>query len=208
MQTEFLPQKDLRSIKAFSHGGTSLKKRRKVQRPLFPNKVIHVVFKSSKARGEMSFYNHKQFISALLKSKSRKFFIEIKDWVNMGNHLHLKVICKDTHKMGQFLKSVSSLIARHITKARKGHRFGKFWDGLVYTRIILTKFEELGLRGYFEANHREREYGYSEREAYRKRFNQFLYRLKKTKAREGPLKKLARKIIKEHDQAQMQMILT
>ncbi len=124
----------------------------------------------------------------------------------MGNHLHLKVVCKDTARMGQFLKSVSTLIARHITGARRGKKFGKFWDGLVYTRVLLTRFEELGLKGYFEANHREREHGYKEREEYLKRFNQFLYRLKRSKAREGPLKKLARRIIKAQDQAQTQML--
>lgn len=187
MQLCLTPQNDLRTIKKATHGGVSLKKRRKLARPLIPGCVTHVVFKSSKAKGNLSFYTHKKVVADLLKSKSKKFFIEILDWVNMGNHLHLKVRFKDKKRFGQFLKSFSSLVARSITKAKKGNPFGKFWDGLVYTRVLLTKLEELGLKGYFEGNHRERELGYKQREEYLKRFNQFLYRLRQTKARAGPL---------------------
>lgn len=187
MQLQFLPQKDLRTIKAASHGGVSLKKRRKIARPLIPGCVTHVVFKSSKAKGKLSFYTHKHTVSKLLKEKSKKFFIEILDWVNMGNHLHLKVRFKDKKRFGQFLKSFAAMLARSITQAKKGNPFGKFWDGLVFTRVLLSKIEELGLKGYFEGNHRQRELGYLQREEYLKRFNQFIYRLKQTKARAGPL---------------------
>ena len=85
--------------------------------------------------------------------------------------------------MGQFLKSFAATLARQITGARKGKVFGKFWDGLVYTRVLMTKLEALGLRAYFEGNHRERELGYQERERYLKQFNQFIYRLKNVRAK-------------------------
>jgi REP element-mobilizing transposase RayT len=172
----------LQQIKSRSFGGEKLKKRRKTKRPLIPGKIHHVVFKSSKAKGPLSFYAHKIFISRLLKEKSQKFFVEIQDFVNMGNHLHLKVRFKDRHRFGQFLKSIAGTLARHITGAKKGQSFGRFWDGLVFTRILVSSFEELGLKGYFEGNHRQRELGYSEREQYLKRFNEFLYRLRAQKS--------------------------
>lgn len=150
---------------------------------MLPGFITHVVFKFSKAKGNLSVYTHKKIVAELLKLKSKKFFVEIIDWVNMGNHLHLKVKFKDKKRFGQFLKSFAGTLARAITQAKKGNPFGRFWDGLVYTRILLTKFEELGLKGYFEANHRERELGQKEREFYLTRFNQFLYRLKQKKAR-------------------------
>ncbi|HWU43519.1 MAG TPA: transposase [Bdellovibrio sp.] len=183
MQLDLIPQKDLPTIKALSLGGTSLKTRRKIERPLFPGKITHVVFKSSKAKGDLSFYKNKVLVEKLLREKSKKFFIEIIDWVNMGNHLHLKVRFKDKKRMGQFLKSFSATLARAITGARKGIKFGKFWDGLVYTRTLLTESEELGLSGYFEGDHRQRELSYREQERYLRSFNQFLYRLKRVKAR-------------------------
>ncbi len=183
MQLNLIPKTDLRAIKGFSLGGSSLKKRRKIKRPLINGLPTHVVFKSSKARGALSFYAHKKLVALLLKEKSRKFYIEVLDWVNMGNHLHLKIRFKDRKYVGKFLKSFSATLARKITGAKKGIRFGKFWDGLVYTRILSSKLEELGIRGYFEANHRQRELGYEERELYLKRFNQFLYRLRRVRAK-------------------------
>lgn len=170
-------------MKALSLGGSSLKKRRKIKRPLINGLATHVVFKSSKAKGDLSFYRHKKLVAKLLSEKSRKFYIEIQEWVNMGNHLHLKIRFKDRKYVGMFLKSFSATLARKITGAKKGNRFGKFWDGLVYTRVLSSKLEELGIKGYFEANHRQREYGYADREMYLKRFNQFLYRLRRKRAK-------------------------
>jgi hypothetical protein len=96
--------------------------------------------------------------------------------------LHLKVRFKDKVRFKNFLRTFAALLARKITKAHRGNPFGIFWDGLAYTRILLTSFDELGLRGYFEANHRQRELGYAERLRYLNNFNQFLYRLKTTRA--------------------------
>lgn len=185
-QINLLSSEELRpklsEIKARSFGGTSLKKRRKVRRPLLTGNVHHVVFKSSKAKGRLSFYAHKPLVKRLLEEKSRRFFVQIQDFVNMGNHLHLKVKFKDAKRFQQFLKSFSALLAREITGAKKGNPFGKFWDGLVFTRVLMTRFEELGLRGYFTGNHLQKEVGYREREEYLRHWNQFLYRLKRERA--------------------------
>ncbi|GIL17897.1 MAG: hypothetical protein BroJett040_16480 [Oligoflexia bacterium] len=182
MQLDLLPQKDLRSIKARSFGGSSLKKRRKVARPLREGLIHHVVFKSRKAQGQLSFYTHKKLVHSLLKERSHKFFVEILDWVNMGNHLHLKVKFKDKKRFQNFLRTFAAILARKITGAHRGKEFGKFWDGLVFTRVLTSKYEELGLAGYFEGNHRQRELGYHERDRYLTQWNQFLYRLRQRRA--------------------------
>jgi REP element-mobilizing transposase RayT len=185
-QLDLIPAETLKTLKSRTFGGSSLKKRRKVARPLKEGLIHHVVFKSSKAQGPLSFYTHKHLVHSLLKQKTKKFFVEVLDFVNMGNHLHLKMRFQDKKRFQQFLKSFSALVARKITGAKKGFKFGRFWDGLVYTRIILSSFEELGLKGYFEANHRQRELGYKERELFLKRFNEFLYRLKQRRATSTP----------------------
>ncbi|GIL18533.1 MAG: hypothetical protein BroJett040_22840 [Oligoflexia bacterium] len=191
MQLNLIPQSDLRAIKARSFGGSSLKKRRKVARPLREGLIHHVVFKSRKAVGKYSFYTHKKLVRALLKERSQKYFVEILDFVNMGNHLHLKVRFKDKKRFQNFLRTFAALLARKITGAHRGRKLSlsrtegksKFWDGLVFTRILTSKIEELGLRGYFEGNHRQRELGYQERENYLTQWNQFLYRLRQRKAK-------------------------
>jgi REP element-mobilizing transposase RayT len=181
-QLPLIPQKNLRQIKAYSFGGVSLKKRRKVARPLVEGLIHHVVFKSSKAQGSLSFYQNKKIVQSLLKERSKKFFIEILDFVNMGNHLHLKVRFKDKKRFQNFLRTFAALVARKITGSHRSNSFGRFWDGMVFTRVLTSKLEELRLKGYFEGNHRERELGYRERETYLKQFNQFIYRLRRRRA--------------------------
>jgi REP element-mobilizing transposase RayT len=181
-QLSLIPQQDLRFVKAMSFGGSKLKKRRKTARPLIPGAIHHVVLKSSKAVGSLSLYKNKNMTTALLKERSKKYFVEIIQWVNMGNHLHLKVRFKSRQNFQNFLRTFTAILARKITGAHRSKSFGRFWDGLAFTRIITTKFEELGLRAYFEANHRQRELGYFARTEYLKSFNQFLYRLKQRRA--------------------------
>lgn len=182
MQKNLLPKNEMKNYKRYTHGGVSLKKRRKVERPLYNKRITHTVFKSSKAVGSLSFYKHRGLISNELNRLKKRFFIEVLDFVNMGNHLHLKVRFRDKDRFKKFLKAFAGVVARKITGARKGRKFGRFWDGLVYTRVLFSSFEEYGLKGYFEANHRQREYGYEERVLYLKRFNQYLYRLKAMRA--------------------------
>ncbi len=177
-----MAKNEMKYYKRYTHGGVNLKKRRKVERPLFNKKITHTVFKSSKAVGEYCMFKHRNLVANELNRLKKRFFIEILDFVNMGNHLHLKVRFRDKSMFKKFLKAFAGVLARKITGARKGKRFGRFWDGLVYTRVLFSPLEELGLRGYFEANHRQREYGYEERSLYLKRFNQYIYRLKATRA--------------------------
>jgi REP element-mobilizing transposase RayT len=181
-QQSLIPKSELKCIKKNTHGGVSLKKRRKTARPLIPGAITHVVLKSSKARGDLCFYKNKRIVHSLLKERAQKFFVEIIDYVNMGNHLHIKARFKDRKRFQNFLRTFSGLLARKLTKAHRGTKFGRFWDGLAYTRVLLSKIEELGLRIYFEGNHRQRELGYDQRTQYLKSWNQYLYRLRATRA--------------------------
>ena len=182
-QLDLLNKDALRYAKSWSHGGQSLKNRRKVARPLVPGKITHVVFKSSKAVGKLSFLTHSAKVNARLKERAKRFHVRIHDWVNMGNHLHLKVSCKDRNKLGLFLRTFAGLLARDLTGAHKGTRFGRFWDGLVYTRVLHSSLEELGLRSYFEGNHRQREMGTLGRESYLDAWNSYLRRLRSVRAK-------------------------
>lgn len=182
IQMTFQNKAELKFIKSWSHGGLSLKKRRKTRRPLLPKKKIHVVFKSKKATGALSLLAHQKLINRLLTERGKKYFVTIHEKVNMGNHLHLKVSCQDIKMFQNFLRTFAAILARKITGAHRANSFGRFWDGLVFTRVLHSSLEELGLRGYFEANHRERELGPQSREAYLNSFNSFIRRLKSVRA--------------------------
>ena len=178
MQLSLLGKNELRYVKSWSHGGVALKNRRKTKRPLVPNKVTHVVFKSSKAKGSLSFYTHKLKVQNRLKERSKKYLVNILDCVNMGNHIHLKVKFKNADNFKNFLRTFAALLARDITGANKNKAFGKFWDGLVFTRVLHSTLEELGLKGYFEANRKQRTFSYAERERFLGEFNKFIMKLK------------------------------
>ncbi len=159
------------------HGGLGSKNHRKLERPLSTKKWIHLVLKSDKATGQLSFLksSNQIFIRQLLQSKAQKFGVRIADFANVGNHLHLKIRVSSRENFRKFLKSVTSVIARKVTGARKGKPFGRFWQGLAFTRILTSRLEELNLKGYIEANRRE-VISPRAREEFLKKFNQWVYK--------------------------------
>lgn len=160
------------------HGGLQTKGHRKLERPLSTTRPIHLVLKSHKAKGELSFLTHKNkpFIESLIKEKAKKFGVRISEFVNVGNHLHLKIRITSRERFQKFLKSITTLIARKITGARRGITFGKFWQGQAFTRVLNSKFEELNLYGYIKANKIEAVDSKAAREEYLKKFNAWVYR--------------------------------
>lgn len=162
------------------HGGAETKGHRKNYRPLAEKKWIHLVLKSQKAKGSWSFLTPKNqiLIRQILKEKAQKWGVQIAEIVNVGNHLHVKLKFKYREGFQNFLRSVTSLIARRITTARRGVKTGKFWQGLAFTRVLKTRLEEVQLRGYFDANRMQAQKGLKAREEFLDKFNAWVYRLR------------------------------
>ncbi len=163
------------------HGGSSSHGRRKLERPLGRKNWIHLVLKSDKAVGKSSLLNapNKIAVQKILKDKARKFGVSIADEANVGNHIHLKIRITSRDGFQKFLKAVTTLIARKVTGARKGKPFGRFWQGLAYTRVLKSYTEELNLKGYFNANRAEAALGPEARERILKAFNRWVYHERK-----------------------------
>jgi hypothetical protein len=163
-------QADLFKIKAdkTTHGGSLALGKRKAKRPFIPKRPVHLVMRSSKARGEWSFLrsSNSKKIHAIIQRQGKKHHVKIYEYVNVGNHLHMKVRGYSREKFQAFLISVTALIARAITGAKKGHGKGKFWDALAFTRILKTSFEEKHLAKYFRANELEARFGKEIREIF------------------------------------------
>lgn len=151
-----------------THGGEKSKGKRKLKRPLATKKWIHLTLKSNVAKGKLSMLaaNNVKWIDTLVKAKANKFGVEIKELVNMGNHLHFQIRIANREKFQNFLRSITNLIARYVTGARKGKRFGKFWSSLAYTRVLTSSFEVWGLRDYLTGNRVERQHGFTARESF------------------------------------------
>jgi hypothetical protein len=162
-----------------SYGGNT-KGKRKIARPVSTKKWSHLVLKSNKAKGSLSLLSpgHSAKVKYIIRKQSFKHGVQISDFVNMGNHLHLKVRPHSRAGFQKFLKSTTAMIARAVTGAKKGFKFGRFWDGLAFTRVIQSGYELFQLKGYFKANRVESKKGYQERLAYLNAFNGWLKSLR------------------------------
>lgn len=160
------------------HGGVKTRGHRKLERPLSTKNWIHLILKSDKAKGPLSFLlpKNKQIIQSILRKKSKKFGVTLADGANVGNHLHLKIKIQNRESFQKFLKSVTCLIARQVTGACRGKKFGRFWQGLAFTRVLTSSLEELNLKGYINANRIQAGRGEKARESFLQNFNAWVYR--------------------------------
>jgi hypothetical protein len=145
-----------------AHGGGLNTGKRKLDRPLSTKRPIHITLRSTQARGAWSFLGFKNriYVENIIKKQARKFGVVIQDFANVGNHLHIKSRAGSREGFQSFLRSVTCMIARKITRARRGHKLkNKFWDDLAFTRVLSSYREELNLRGYFTANRIEADRG-------------------------------------------------
>ncbi len=137
-------------------GGSSLKGNPKVKRPFSKKHCIHLILKSSRAKGRCSFLHvkNKKTIDALVRRLAKKCGVQIKDYVNVGNHLHILFKCSHRIYMIRFLKSVAGLIPRKILNCEKGSELGySFWDARPFTKIIALGYRPFQvIRKYFDKN--------------------------------------------------------
>ena len=126
-QKDFFDSKSEHLANRMSHGGEASKGRRKLVRPLDRNKPVHVIFKSSLAKGQYNLLNVRRRlkIDALIRQPAKKFAIKIHRTENVGNHIHFVLSFAKRGGIQSFLRTVPALIARLVTGARRGKAFGK-----------------------------------------------------------------------------------
>lgn len=176
-----LKRSDLSGLKGrTTHGGVPTKGQRKLARPFSSKKWTHLILKSNRAKGNWSLLKpaNKIFIEALIHEKAKKFGVLVDRFVNVGNHIHLKLKCSSKRNFQRFLKALTCLIARFVTKAKRGNPVGPFWQGLAFTRVLKSYFEEKQLLGYLDGNEIEALFGSKARESFLSTFNQWLYQFR------------------------------
>jgi REP element-mobilizing transposase RayT len=126
-------------------------------RPFDPKQALHLVLISSQARGLRSMLhpNRRPQIQALLETIAKKCGVKVLNYANVGNHLHLLVVCQQRRLFRAFLREFGGAVAQFMTGARKGAP-GKFWDQPPYTRIVtwghhIRNLEQYFIRNLFEA---------------------------------------------------------
>lgn len=153
-QASFLPKLRL------DHGGEIRKGKRKIARPFTHKNAIHVVFRSRKARGQLSLLTpeNEKRVERLLNRIAQRHHIKVYRFVNVGNHLHLLIKAESRkydhakRDFQRFLKQFAGEVAFQVTGARKGESKGGFWEKLVYSRIVQWGREYDGLKDYLVKN--------------------------------------------------------
>lgn len=99
--------------------------RRKMMRPLDTKRAVRLVMKSSYARGAMSFTAATNFtkVAHIIDQRAKEFGVKVHRREIMSNHIHVVASFKNRVAFQNFLRTVTALIARTITGARKGRPF-------------------------------------------------------------------------------------
>jgi len=123
-------------------GGSLLKNSNaKIKRTLDSNKCLHIVLRSSLAKGSRSMLNqnNKGKVYKIIQTQAKKVGIKIYRYANVGNHLHLLIKFSKRRFYIRFIRSITGLIARQILKAEKNNaasNIKKFWDQRPFSRIV------------------------------------------------------------------------
>lgn len=139
-------------------GGSHVTGKRKGGRPVVTKRPMHLVLKSSIARGKYSLLHKRntKFISKLAASLFSRWSVRIFEFSNNGNHLHLLIQARDRKGFRGFVRGLSAMTVRHVTGCEKGRPFGKkFWDAIPFTRVIAWGRSFLVAKNYVVQNQME-----------------------------------------------------
>jgi REP element-mobilizing transposase RayT len=135
-----------------AHGGGKKQGRRKTARPISTKTPMHLVLRSSRARGEWSLLRKQSEVESELHKTAKKFRIRVYKLANVGNHLHLLVQARRREDFQNFLRVFTQGVVFLVTRARKGNPIGKFWDKLAFSRVVDWGTDWRGMLTYLEKN--------------------------------------------------------
>ena len=183
------PQLSLLEKKPLAYGGDLLKTRkgRRGGRPLETKSTIHLVLRSTKAKGDWSFKKPKneRAIQAIVNKFAHKYQIKVISLANVGNHLHCHIKLNKLWTYKPFIRAITSAIAMAVTGVNRwtkkdlqlsqsnsgasGHSIKesptqKFWDNRPFTRVVRSLKALLTLKDYIRINELEG-FGYRRDEA-------------------------------------------
>ncbi len=173
-----MKQQSLLKPQRSDHGG-SLKHPQKRRRPLSTSQSMHIVLRSSKARGKFSFKKYQKSIDQILMTFANKYYVQILSYANVGNHIHLHIKLFKRKFYAPFIRAVTAAIMIKVTgfsKWNKKPEGFRFWDHRPFSRIASGFKAFLHLTDYIQINKEEAK-GLSREQA---RHNVFLKRLKPT----------------------------
>jgi REP element-mobilizing transposase RayT len=134
------------------HGGAIRAGKRKLSRPIDPKRAMHLVMRAEVAKNRLSLLPHARAIETLARRLAKRYRVRIYRYVNAGNHIHAIVRPNKRKGLQDFLRVFAGKVAQLVTGAKKGRRFGRFWDALAFTRIASWGKAYRVLRDYLDLN--------------------------------------------------------
>jgi hypothetical protein len=120
-------------------GGTRLRGNAREERPISAKRPMHLVMKSSLAKGELSFLRacRAKRIESLVFRMGREHKVKVYRFANSGNHLHILVLPSSRKAFNRYIRALSGVIARVTLNVQRGNGLRlKFWDARPFTRIV------------------------------------------------------------------------
>lgn len=155
----------MKQIKLFkdepkAYGGDLLKTRkgRKRGRPLDTKNSMHMVLRSSQAKGPWSFRagGNSRKIAQILRRFGSKYSVKILSVANVGNHLHLHLQLGHRYGYKPFIRAVTAAIAMAITGISRWNKLKiKFWDLRPFSRVVIGRRAWQYLTKYIRLNQLE-----------------------------------------------------
>ncbi len=120
---------------AKTFGGQLLQNKRKSKRPLSIRAPIHLVIKSEKAKGNLSFVNHQSVIVRAISAISKKWNVTVYDKAINFNHVHFVIRIKSESDYRSWIRELASEIVRLIS-IKTGTKLIQFFSLRPWTRIL------------------------------------------------------------------------
>lgn len=136
------------------HGGGLGKGRRKEARPFVEGQPLLVVLRSTRAKGPWSIQKPavRASFRALSQQVGKRFHVKVHGMAVVGQELHVLISCQARENLRSFLRTFGGVTARAVTGARKGDPQGRFWDGLVYSRMVEPGKDLTTVRSFLQSN--------------------------------------------------------
>ncbi len=117
---------------------------------------MHLVLKSSKARGDKSFLLFSKEIETILRKQASNFGVKIYAFANAGNHLHLVIRIHSRDTYNSFIRAISGLLMRKVFGLEKGRgAVTALWDARPFTRILSWGKDFAAVKNYLLINRLE-----------------------------------------------------
>src|SRR5262245_10695193 len=114
-----MKQQEFWKRESHAYGGDRLKTRkgRSGARPLSTRHTMHLVLRSSRAKGAWSFKKpvNGRRIEEVVGRFSRKYGVRILSLANVGNHLHFQIKLANRQTYRPFIRAITAAIAMSIT---------------------------------------------------------------------------------------------